>query len=164
VIPERAVVELFIRSPDSGYLRGRLLDAVRDCVAGSALAAGCTWELAEAAPAYDPVRPSPVLAELAGQAFAEVGRDVDPTAMSGNAGSTDMGNVSQVVPALHPYLEVVPGVAIHTREFAVAARAEAGDRAVLDGATLLAVMTSELLTRPELTVAARAAFDARDQS
>jgi amidohydrolase len=164
VIPERTVVELFIRSPDSGYLRSRLLDAVRDCVAGSALAAGCTWELAEAAPAYDPVRPNPVLADLAGQAFAQVGRDVDPTAMSGNAGSTDMGNVSQVVPSLHPYLEVVPGVAIHTREFAVAARAEAGDRAVLDGATLLAVMTSELLTRPELAVAARAAFDARDQS
>src|SRR5262249_17787296 len=156
VIPERSVVELFIRSPDSGYLRGRLMEAVRDCVAGSALATGCTWELAEPAPAYDPVLPNPVLAELAAAAFAEVGRDVDPTAVSGNAGSTDMGNVSQVVPALHPYLQVVPGVAIHTREFAAAARGEAGDSAVLDGAALLAAMAGALLSRPALVTAARA--------
>jgi amidohydrolase len=162
VIPERSVVELFIRSPDSSYLRGRLMEAVRDCVAGSALAAGCTWELEEPAPAYDPVLPNPVLAELAAAAFAEVGRDVDPAAVSGNAGSTDMGNVSQVVPALHPYLQVVPGVAIHTREFAAAARGEAGDRAVLDGAALLAAMAGALLSRPALVTAARTAFGARD--
>jgi amidohydrolase len=164
VIPERSVVELFIRSPDSGYLRGRLLDAIRDCVAGSALATGTTWELAEPAPAYDPVRPNQVLAELAAVAFAQVGRDVDPAAVAGNAGSTDMGNVSQLMPALHPYLQVEPGLAIHTREFATAARGAAGDRAVLDGATLLGVMASALLTRPALVTAARAAFDARDQS
>jgi amidohydrolase len=164
VIPERSVVELFIRSPDSGYLRGRLLDAIRDCVAGSALATGTTWELEEPAPAYDPVLPNHVLAELAAAAFAQVGRDVDPAAVSGNAGSTDMGNISQVVPALHPYLQVVPGLAIHTREFGTAARGEAGDRAVLDGAAMLGMMASALLTRPALVTAARAAFDERDQS
>jgi metal-dependent amidase/aminoacylase/carboxypeptidase family protein len=138
------------------------MEAVRDCVAGSALAAGCTWEMAEPAPAYDPVLPNRVLAELAAAAFAEVGREVDPAAVSGNAGSTDMGNVSQVVPALHPYLQVVPGVAIHTREFAAAARGEAGDSAVLDGAALLAAMAGALLSRPALVTAVRAAFDERD--
>jgi amidohydrolase len=164
VIPERSVVELFIRSADSGYLHGRLRDAIRDCVAGSALATGTTWELAESAPAYDPVLANPVLAQLAGQAFAQVGRVVDPTEVSGNAGSTDMGNVSQVVPALHPYLQVVPGAAIHTREFGTAARGEAGDRAVLDGAALLGLMAGALLTRPALVTAAKAAFDQREQA
>jgi amidohydrolase len=164
VIPERSVVELFIRSADSGYLHGRLRDAIRDCVAGSALATGTTWELAEPAPAYDPVLANPVLAQLAAEAFAQVGRVVDPTEVAGNAGSTDMGNVSQVVPALHPYLQVVPGVAIHTREFGTAARGEAGDRAVLDGAALLGLMAGALLTRPALVTAARAAFDERDQA
>lgn len=163
VIPERSVVELFIRSPDSGYLRGRLLPAIRDCVAGSALATGTTWELEEPAPAYDPVLPNPVLAELAAAAFAQVGRDVDPSAVSGNAGSTDMGNVSQLVPALHPYLQVVPGLAIHTREFGAAARGAAGDHAVLDGASLLGIMAGALLTRPELVAAAAAAFGERER-
>jgi metal-dependent amidase/aminoacylase/carboxypeptidase family protein len=163
VIPERSVVEFFIRSPDSGYLRDRLLPAIRDCVAGSALATGTTWELEEPAPAYDPVLSNPVLAELAAAAFGQVGRDVDPSAVTGNAGSTDMGNVSQVVPALHPYLQVLPGLAIHTREFGEAARGEGGDRAVLDGAGLLAIMAGALLTRPSLTVAASAAFTERDR-
>ena len=164
VIPERSVVELFIRSPDPSYLRGRLFDAIRDCVAGSALATGTTWELEEPEPAYDPVLVNPVLAELAAAAFAQVGRDVDPTAVAGNAGSTDMGNVSQVVPALHPYVEVVPGLAVHTRDFATAARGEAGDRAVLDGAGLLGIMAGALLTRPELVAAAGAAFAEREHS
>jgi amidohydrolase len=164
VIPERSVVELFIRSPDSGYLRGRLLDAVRDCVAGSALATGTTWELTEPAPAYDPVLPNRVLAKLAASAFAQVGRDVDPAAVSGNAGSTDMGNVSQVMPALHPYLQVAPGLAIHTREFAVAARGEAGDRAALDGAAMLGTMAGALLTGPGLVSAAGAAFGEAKQT
>jgi amidohydrolase len=164
VIPERSVVELFIRSPDSGYLRGRLLDAIRDCVAGSALATGTTWELEEQAPAYDPVLSNDVLAELAAAAFAQVGRDVAGAAVSGNAGSTDMGNVSQVVPALHPYLQVVPGLAIHTREFGEAARGQAGDRAVLDGAGLLGIMAGALLTRPALAAAAATAFGQRDHS
>jgi amidohydrolase len=164
VIPERSVVELFIRSPDSGYLRGRLLDAVRDCVAGSALATGTTWELDEPAPAYDPVVANAVLAELAAAAFAQVGRDVDPAATGGNAGSTDMGNVSQVVPALHPYLEVAPGLAIHTREFGAAARGAAGDRAVLDGAALLGIMAGALLTSPALVTAAAAAFAERERA
>ena len=164
VIPERSVVELFIRSPDPSYLRGRLFDAIRDCVAGSALATGTTWELEEPEPAYDPVLVNPVLAELAAAAFAQVGRDVDPTAVTGNAGSTDMGNVSQVVPALHPYVEVVPGLAVHTRDFATAARGEAGDRAVLDGAGLLGIMAGALLTRPELVAAAGAAFAEREHS
>jgi len=56
----------------------------------------------------------------------------------------------------------VPGVAIHTREFAAAARGEAGDRAVVDGAALLAAMAGALLSRPALVTAARTAFDARD--
>jgi amidohydrolase len=164
VIPERSVVELFIRSPDPSYLRGRLFDAIRDCVAGSALATGTTWELEEPEPAYDPVLSNRVLAELAAAAFAQVGRKVDPAAVTGNAGSTDMGNVSQVVPALHPYLEVVPGLAVHTRDFAAAARGEAGDRSVLDGAGLLGIMAGALLTRPELVAAAGAAFGEQEHS
>jgi hypothetical protein len=51
-----------------------------------------------------------------------------------------MGNVSQVVPSIHPMLAVAPaGVSIHTPEFADHARSAAGDRAVLDGARAMAL-------------------------
>jgi amidohydrolase len=159
IIPERSVVELFLRSPDHAYLRGRLTDALRDCVLGAALATGCTAELDEVAPAYDPVRANPVLAGLAAQAFTALGRPLDPaTGWSGPAGSTDMGNVSQLLPALHPYVCVKPGVALHTREFTAVAAGEGGDRAVVDAAALLATLLTALFTRPALLAQARERF------
>jgi amidohydrolase len=159
VIPERSRLKLFIRSPDPDYLRGRLYEGLRDCVRGAAIATGTTYEFDEVAPAYDPVRTNPVLADLATHAFAALGRPIDPVAgRSGNAGSTDMGNVSQLVPAIHPYICVAPGLAIHTRDFAAAARAADGDRAVRDGASLLAITVAALFDQPELVARARAEF------
>lgn len=159
VIPEHAKVSVFVRSPDNEYLRERLYPAIRDCVLGAALATGTSGDLAEVADAYEPVVTNPVLGELADRAFTELGRPAVPErAGDPPAGSTDMGNVSRRVPSIHPYIEVEPGLAIHTREFAEAAGGEQGDRAVLAGATLLATVVAALHTRPELVERARAAF------
>jgi amidohydrolase len=161
IIPERTRVELFARSLDSSYLRGRLLDGVRDCVRGAAIATGTTYEFAEVAPAYDPVLANPVLADLAVAAFNALGRPIPHGAgWAGAAGSTDMGNVSQLVPALHPYICTEPGIALHSRDFVAAAAGTGGDAAVLDGAAVLAGMLMSLFTRPGLVARARAAFDA----
>jgi hypothetical protein len=55
-------------------------------------------------------------------------------------GSTDMGNVSQYLPSIHPMIafkgvEAVP----HHQSFAEAAVSSAGDAAALDGAIALAL-------------------------
>jgi hypothetical protein len=50
-------------------------------------------------------------------------------------GSTDMGNVSQVVPSIHPVLRIEAGGAVnHQPEFAAATITPSGDRAIRDGA------------------------------
>jgi metal-dependent amidase/aminoacylase/carboxypeptidase family protein len=117
------------------------------------------------APAYDPVLTNPVLAGLAEQAFGALGRPIPRgSGWSGNAGSTDMGNVSQLVPAMHPYICVEPGVALHTRDFVAAAAGDGGDRAVLDGAAMLAAVVTSLFTRPELLAEARLAFTAAKEA
>jgi metal-dependent amidase/aminoacylase/carboxypeptidase family protein len=60
-------------------------------------------------------------------------------------GSTDMGNVSHVVPSIHPMVQVAPrNVAIHTPGFADHARGQGGDRAVIDGAKMLAFTVVDL--------------------
>ena len=60
-------------------------------------------------------------------------------------GSTDMGNVSYLVPSIHPMIEVAPaGVPIHTPEFAGYAVGRGGDRAVLDGAKAMAMTVADL--------------------
>ena len=54
--------------------------------------------------------------------------------------STDMGNVSQVVAAIHPYIGIASAPAVnHQREFAAACITEAADAALLDAATALAL-------------------------
>lgn len=164
VIPERSRVTLFLRSPDPDYLRERLYPALQNCVRGSALSTGTTAELTEVAPAYDPVRSNPVLAEIARQAFVALGRPLDPVSgTSGPAGSTDMGNISQLLPAIHPYVCVTPGLAAHTREFASAAAGADADRAVLDGASMLATTMAALFREPDLLARARAEFDRKVQ-
>jgi metal-dependent amidase/aminoacylase/carboxypeptidase family protein len=74
-------------------------------------------------------------------------------------GSTDMGNVSQIVPSIHPMIQSAPaGVAIHTANFADHARSPMGDRAVLDGAKVLALTAIDLWTDPDTRAAVTAAF------
>ncbi|MGH3272759.1 MAG: M20 family metallopeptidase [Streptosporangiaceae bacterium] len=162
VIPERSRLRVFVRSGDPQYLRGRLAPAVLNCVAGAAMATGTTVEMTEAAPAYDPMNSNPVLADLARDAFMAVGRE--PAILSTPGGSTDMGNVSQLMPVIHPYIGVTPGLSLHTRDFAAAAGSPDADRAVLDGATILGALLAALLARPRLVTDARQAFDANQAS
>ena len=160
VIPERSELAVFVRSSDLSYLRARLEPAARACADGAALATGTSATVKEVAPAYEPIQSNPVLAALAADAFDLVGRTPSdtPTA-AGSAGSTDMGNVSQMIPAIHPYICVAPGLSIHTRDFAHAAGSDAGDRAALDGAIILAAMLVKMLDDPQVLPAARRAFE-----
>lgn len=158
IIPESAGVRVFVRSLEKDYLLDTLVPKVRACFEGAAIATGCTVEITSPTPAYSTMRNNPVLAGLAGEAFAAVGRE-EPSAASFGA-STDMGNVSHLVPAMHPMLELEHGIANHTREFTAAARGERADAATVDGALVLAATALELLARPELIGEARRAFDA----
>ena len=65
--------------------------------------------------------------------------------------STDMGNVSLLVPSLHPMIGYdVGGAAHHTAEFARHGTSPSADRAVLDGATALALVGEEIAADPAL--------------
>jgi metal-dependent amidase/aminoacylase/carboxypeptidase family protein len=76
-------------------------------------------------------------------------------------GSTDMGNVSQVVPSIHPMIQVAPtGVPIHTPDFATHTRGPEADRAVIDGAVAMARTIVDLWTDDGLLDAVRSDFDA----
>jgi amidohydrolase len=151
VIPEEASLSVFLRSPDGPYLRDRLVAAMRDCANGAALATGTVAEIEESSPAYLPVNANRVLLALAAHAWSAIGRSTEASgANGGSSGSTDMGNVSLAVPAIHPYVCVHPGSVLHTRDFAERALSAEGDQALLDGAALLAAIACTLATSPEL--------------
>jgi len=74
--------------------------------------------------------------------------------------STDMGNVSYLVPSIHPMVAVSPPeVSLHSAEFAEWAGGPDGDRAVLDGAKAMAMTVVDLWLSPGALGEVRAAFD-----
>jgi hypothetical protein len=76
-------------------------------------------------------------------------------------GSTDLGNLSYRMPAIHPLIAVSgPTIALHTKEFAEAAGSPAGDAAVRDGALGLALTAADYLGDAELRAAVHEEFEA----
>ena len=131
IIPERSVLELMVRTPDRLELQSAV-DKVSRCFQSAATATGCQVKVDEIAPRYDEVLTNSILARLFGENWAEFG--VSAPSFAAGSGSTDMGNVSHLVPSIHPKFQVGGGEGIHTRGFtAVANTAEAYDKAIVMG-------------------------------
>ena len=130
---------------------GPLKARVVACLEAGAQAAGCTIELAWSPTPYAHISDSEPLLGLYRRNAAELGRVVvAPSAGTVVSGSTDMGNVSQVVPSIHPMVKAAPaGTAIHTAEFEVAAGGPLGDAAVIDGAKAMAMTIVDLWADPD---------------
>jgi hypothetical protein len=79
---------------------------------------------------------------------------------SGPQGSTDMGNVSQRVPAIHPSIRLRDDVTPHTREFAAAAGSPVAENVIRDGALMLAATVAAAFADRSIVDRAREAFDA----
>ena len=83
--------------------------------------------------------------------YAAIGRDVPVPETPRPLGSTDMGNVSKIMPGIHPSIAIAPPtINAHSPRFAEAAVSDAGKRAVVDGAKALAMTAIDVLTDEEL--------------
>ncbi len=151
VVPERAEASYFLRAGDLDDLDD-LRTRVRGCVEGAAAATGTTVEVTVEGHVYEPLLPHAGLVDAFTVACEAIGRPftADPRGDS-IAGSTDFGNVSQLVPGLHADLAVHSWPAVnHQHEFAATCVAEGGDRAVLDGAKALALTALAVAEDPAL--------------
>ena len=160
IVPERAAAQWYVRSRNMDSLEP-LKERVMACLEAGAGASGCNMKHRwNDPPFYDMVDNTPLLDLYCANA-AEVGRVVaEPDPKSIIAGSTDMGNVSYAVPAIHPMIKVAPeGCTIHTPDFSTHARSEAGDRAVIDGALSMALTIVDLWADAETMRSVRGAFE-----
>jgi amidohydrolase len=139
IVPHHTAAQWYVRSDTLDTLDD-LKDRVLACLEAGAHASGCSMEHHWKDPAYADMVDDPWLLDRWCAHSAALGRTPeDPEVDGAVVGSTDMGNVSHLVPSIHPMIAVAPrGVSIHTPDFAGHARGPAGDRAVLDGATALA--------------------------
>jgi amidohydrolase len=162
IVPDRAALSVYIRSAEPVTL-AELVDRVRAVLESAGTATGCDVEVDwDVVPVYLPVRNNgPLAAAYARNATAR-GRMILPGGIvPGNlTGSTDLGNVSVRIPAIHPTIKIAPpGVAIHSPAFAEHAVSEEADRACADGAAILALTALDYLADKGLRSAAAQAFE-----
>ncbi|MDR7348417.1 M20 family metallopeptidase [Enteractinococcus fodinae] len=157
IIPEHTALRVFLRSGDQENLISDILPRVRACFEGAAIATGCEVEIQENTPRYESVMQNRVLAGLAQDAYEALGRDL--VVPAGPRGSTDMGNVSQRVPAMHPMMRLADG-SPHTREFADDAAGPAAEGLIRDGALMLAATAVAAFADRDIVERAHAAFEA----
>ena len=149
VVPAYAAATFLIRAQDNNYL-DELKQKVLKCFEGAALASGARLDYKWHDIAYAPMKNNLALAHLFAQNLESLGRRVEPFKSLYDFGSADMGNVSQVVPAIHPSIAIVsPSVLLHSVDFAIAAASESGHKGLLDAAKALAMTVADLLGEPE---------------
>jgi len=145
VVPAHSAAVFLVRAPDNDYL-AELKDKVLNCFTGASVASGARLEYRWRDRAYAPMKNNATLAELFKQNLESLGRHVEAFDPRFGFGSTDMGNVSQVVPSIHPTIAIAsPDVFIHTQEFASAAASEAGHEGLMDAAKAMAMTVADIL-------------------
>ncbi len=161
VIPHHTAASLLLRAEDDAYLDESLKEKVLACFQAAAQATGCRLEHRWGEESrYRTMRTNRALADAYRANIEALGRNVMEPESRRSMGSTDMGNVSALIPAIHPSIGVAPAdVPIHTVEFRELAVSEAGHKALLDSAKALAMTALDVLTSPELRERMRGEFD-----
>ncbi len=160
IIPDLAVGKFSLRALDRAY-RDELVERFSRVAKGAAAATGAALSLSvRRNSAYDNMVPNRVLAERYGEHLRWLGVDVAQESPDERMGSTDMGNVMQALPGIHPYIKIAPeGTPGHSVAFREAAAASEAHENALRAAKAMALLTIDLLRDPALLRLANAEFE-----
>jgi amidohydrolase len=150
IVPAHSAAVFLVRALDYDYL-AELKDKVLNCFTGASVASGARLEYRWRDRTYAPMKNNMTLAGLFKQNLESLGRKIEAFDPHFGLGSTDMGNVSQVVPSIHPTIAIAPReVLIHTPEFAAAAASQAGHEGLMDAAKAMAMTVVDILGQPRM--------------
>lgn len=151
VVPEHSGGAFLLRAADDPYL-DELKEKVLSCFKAGAEATGARLEYRWAEEArYRAMRSNRALAAAYRANLESLGRDVMDAETGRPMGSTDVGNVSAIVPTIHPTIAIAPrDVPVHTAEFREAAASEEGHRGLVDAAKAMAMTAVDVLTDADL--------------
>ena len=147
-IPEKTEGRWYVRAETTD----ELLDVekkVINCFEAGALATGAELTITPESRRYSEMRTDEAALEYYRSNAEALGRnfDVDPVAATMNRASTDMGNVSQIVDAIHPYIGVGGEASNHQAAFAESCIGDTAERTLLDGAKALAWTAADVSDR-----------------
>ncbi|XP_029965821.1 peptidase M20 domain-containing protein 2 isoform X1 [Salarias fasciatus] len=151
IIPAFTQLEYYLRAPCRAEL-SVLKEKAEGCFRAAAVATGCTVEVEYAKNAFDNLLRNRTLEELYAANGKALGMEftTDKEVLSNASGSTDFGNVSFVVPGIHPYFYIGSKALNHTEEYTAASGDDAAQFFTLRTAKALAMTALDLLLRPEL--------------
>jgi amidohydrolase len=154
-IPDKSKVRLEMRAKDQQYFF-ELIEKVKKCAEAAALATGCTLEWNHFEPNCDSLKANQNMLYIYIKHLDKLNIKLDACH---ETGSTDMGNVSQVVPSIHPWLKVIEGDAgLHTQEFLDETSSEYTNERTITGAKLLALTGLDILKNPEKLIEIKKEF------
>lgn len=164
VVPDIAAAEFLIRSSEIDTLRV-LTQRVIDILDAAALATGTTAVIdADFEPPYLPLRANVLLTKHWARHLETRGRHVpvQPPVRTSGGPSTDMGNVSWYIPAIHPALGLggAPDVLPHNAAFADSTVEPPAFDALVDAAVSLASLAVDYLADEALRTAVAEEFAA----
>ena len=157
VIPDYAACQFLIRSREQPYLE--VLEArFREIVRAAELATGSTAKITQGI-SYPQRVCNTGLIETFRDNLTARGLTYEVPPADVGVGSSDIGRVSQLVPTIHPYLQICdPPVGGHTPEFAAAAKSARADALLADGSVLLAWTAVDVLLNPDVRERLREIF------
>ena len=161
IVPSEASTEWYVRSDNVSSL-ATLKPRVLAALESGAHACGCSVSHEWIGAAYADMVTNNTMGTMYAHNALRLGRTVTDPRNGGHrvVGSTDMGNVSHLVPSIHPMIASAPsGTSIHTKQFAQFARSPMADKAVLDGAKAMAMTAIDYWTSPERQVAVAGEFN-----
>lgn len=161
IVPDLAEGRFGLRALTTTAL-DTLIDQVTTAAHGIATATATTVDIAKTRAPYAHFRPNQHLSARFGEHIATHGIVMTPPEPGVFLGSSDIGNISTTLPAIHPFVAIMDSdQSDHTPEFAAAAASVRGRDVMLAASDALSRTAVDLLTQPELVAAAWQEFRQR---
>jgi len=161
IVPAHTAASFFVRAEDDDYL-DVLKEKVIDCFNGAAIATGAELKYKWDDVRYAAMINNMTLARLFQDNMKTLGYDIPLRGDKIWGGSSDVGNVSRLVPTIQPLVSIAAGdVLIHTPEFAVAAKSKDSLQSMLGAAKAMTMTLIDLLSDPDNLNRAREEFGKR---
>ena len=160
IIPQYTAGLFYVRAATRKY-REEIYQKVEKCMEAAAVATGAGYKIEIGQPTFDPIKRNPPLEAAARANMEALGISLDPD--DGRRGSSDIGNLSFFLPAIHPSVAIVdPEVPGHSQVFAEATMSPRGKDALLKAAKFLAMTGYDFLASAELREKVKEAFNQKE--
>ncbi len=150
IVPDYAKGKFYLRAATAPMMK-RIYEQVEHIVEGAALMTGAKGRMQPYQNIVENTVVTPSFDALYQKHLEEFGEHVRPIEPQDEMGSSDVGNISQVVPTIQPHItiseEVVPA---HSEEFKEAARSPLGLSSIGLGAKVMALTALDLIEDPAL--------------